>query len=88
MLGIHISRNKKSKNWSMNVGSRHYQSIFFSSSLSKRKGSWLFYVDYRALDHLTTIDRFLTPTVDELIYELHRPKCFNKLELKSGNHQI
>jgi hypothetical protein len=54
----------------------------------KANGKLRLCVDYRPLNAITVTDAYPLPTIDELIDEAGKSKCFSKLDLHSGFHQI
>lgn len=69
---------------------QHSQSPFSSPILMVKRedGEWCLCEYYRALNNITTRDRFPMPTIDELLDELGHATWSSKLELRHGLHQI
>ena len=56
--------------------------------VQKKDGTWILYIDYRALKNITFWSRYLIPHIDDLLDQLKGEKYFSKIDLKSGYHQV
>jgi hypothetical protein len=56
--------------------------------LQKKDGSWQLFIDYRASKNTIFKKRYPIPRIDDLLYQLKGEKLFNKIDLKSGYHQV
>jgi hypothetical protein len=56
--------------------------------VQKKDGTWQLCIDYRALNKITVMNRYPIPRIDDLIEQLKGENFFNKIDLKSGYHQV
>jgi hypothetical protein len=56
--------------------------------VQKKYGTWRLYIDYRELKKITVRNRYPIPRIDDLLDQLKGAKLFNKIDLKSGYHQV
>jgi hypothetical protein len=56
--------------------------------VKKKSGEMRMCMDYRALNNVTVKNRYPLPRMDELFDRLLGAKCFTKIDLRSGYHQI
>ena len=56
--------------------------------VQKKDGTWRLCIDYHALKKITVRNRYPIPWIDDLLDQIKGDKYFNKIELKSGYHQV
>jgi hypothetical protein len=56
--------------------------------VQKKDGTWRLCIDYQALNKITIQNKYSIPQIDDLLDQIKGEKCFNKINLKPGYHQL
>jgi hypothetical protein len=56
--------------------------------VSKKDGTQMLCVDYRALNEVTVKNKYPLRRIDDLFNQLHGACVFSKIDLRPGNHQL
>ena len=56
--------------------------------VKKKDGTLRLCIDYRKLNQVTIKNRYPLPRIDDLFDQLRGSRCFSKIDLRSGYHQL
>ena len=56
--------------------------------VKKKDGSLRLCIDYMQLNKVTTKNKYPLPRIDDLFDQLQGTRCFSKIDLRSGYHQL
>ena len=56
--------------------------------MKKKDGSLRLCIDYRQLNKVTVRNKYPLPRIDDLFDQLQGAKCFSKIDLRLGYHQL
>ena len=56
--------------------------------VKKKDGTLRLYINYHRLNQVTIENRYPLPRIDDLFDQLRGSRCFSKIDLRSGYHQL
>ena len=56
--------------------------------VKKKDSSFRLYIDYRQLNNVAIKNKYPLPRIDDLFDQLQGARCFSKIDLRSGYHQL
>ena len=56
--------------------------------VKKKDGSLRLCINYKQLNKVTTKNKYPLTRIDDLFDQLQRTRCFSKIDLRSGYHQL
>eukprot|EP00253_Pinus_taeda_P008045 PITA_08045 len=85
---VATTKIEKIKHEDPKEGERLFHKQMWVKGFLKKDGTWRLCIDYWALNKNIVMNRYPIPQIDDLLDQLQEAKYFNKIDLKSGYHQV